>query len=251
VDSEEDHAGWGYNEDEALGRRFVKPAGRDSRYEKWCRWIADVEEDVVVLALARHVWLTVNGIVMDNSAIPSSVFFDAANRNYVVAQAVAVRRQSDRHPQTQSLARIMVEIAETPEVLSRDRFVGLYPWGMQHLGEMLFDRWAGEGGCVVDASGVTANLQSLVSATAPVCDYVDKYVAHLDRARGRIALPTHDDLDIGVDATIATYRRYQLLLTGRDPSSVVPTIQYDWLAPLRMPWLDPDSSPSGAEGGCD
>jgi AbiU2 len=223
--------------DELLGRTQVVPPAADSRLDEWCAWVDDIDKDLTDVAIARYVWRTINRIVADHPAIPPSFLFDVQARNYAAAQTIAVRRHVDRDPRSVTMIRLLSAIRDSPEVLSRQRLVSRYPWGIQHLGDRQFDDWAGSDATHVDLAMVTTDIDKLIASTESIQHYVNKHIAHLDEKRVSAAVPTFDDLDNAIDTLFELFRKYALMLTGHDRAVMEPVPQYDWLAPLRMPWI--------------
>lgn len=227
---------------DVLMHRTPAVTNTDPRYLKWHQWLQEIDRDLTDLAITRHVWKSITDILDAHPAMPPSHLFEVLTRSYAVSQAVAVRRQGDPKPSTVTMVRLVSEISEYPKVLSREGFVALFSWGMQHLGDEQFNQWAAPGSGHVDGALVRENLAQLKAVIAPVKQYVDKHVAHLDVNRASFDIPTFDQLDAAIDKLFELFHRYNVLLTAVGIDSLVPVAQYDWLAPLRIPWL-------GADGG--
>jgi hypothetical protein len=73
-------------------------------------------------------------------------------------------------------------------------------------------------------------------AAANVKAYVDEHIAHSDK-RPRTPLPTFAELDAALDLIGELMSKYCLLLTAAGLPDVVPTIQNDWEAVFRQPWI--------------
>jgi hypothetical protein len=72
----------------------------------------------------------------------------------------------------------------------------------------------------------------------PIKRLVDQRIAHTDRRTVDELLrvtPLHDAMDVLFDV----FRRVEVFLTGRTTPVLTPTIQYDWEAVFRRPWLPP------------
>ena len=171
------------NFDEVSGRRRVRPPRRDSRYEKWCRWLKEIDRELTDVYLNRALWRAVNEIVRAKPDMPPSHFFDLQALNYSTAQAVAVRRQAEVSDRVVTLGRLLKDIFDFPEVLTRQRYVALYPWGRQYFGDLYFNKWAGEGGNHVDPANVWSDLDDLYQKCEGVRRYVDTRLAHAERRR--------------------------------------------------------------------
>jgi hypothetical protein len=202
--------------DELLGRSPVTAPASDTRHQRWCGWLKDIDTDLTDVALARSVWRTINTIVAEHPGMPPSLLFDAQARNYAAAQAVAVRRQVDHDSHSVTMIRLLEEIRDNTEVLSRQRYVAMFPWGMQHLGDSQFNDWAETSGSCVEAAFVTKDIDTLVGVTDTIRKYVNRHIAHLDERRSRITIPSFNDLDVAIDLLFELFRKYNVVLTGSD-----------------------------------
>jgi hypothetical protein len=223
--------------DELLGRSQVIAPAADPAHDKWCAWLKDIDADLTDVAMARMVWRKMNEIVGKHPSMPDSLLFDVQARNYAAAQTVAVRRQVDKNQRSVTMWRLLDEVHASPHVLSRDRYVGMFDWGMQHLGDQQFDDWAGKGAAHIDPAMVETDIDALVTATDAIRHYVNKHIAHLDERRARVVLPTFTDLDAAIDMLFELFRKYGVILTGSHRAVMTPVPQYDWLAPWRVPWI--------------
>jgi predicted nucleic acid-binding protein len=226
------------NVDELMGREHVEPLPPDSRHETWRHWLETIDKDITSVYANRAAWKEIMGIVAEHPAMPPSHFFALMAQNYATTQAVAVRRQDDKGQSVVSLSRLLSDIADHPETLSRQRYVALYPKGMQWVGDKEFDKFAGGDGDLVDADAVRADLDLLHSNSEAIRTYVNKRIAHHEESPPPIFVtPTFSDLDEAIDTLGSLLSRYALLLTGVSRSVIAPVPQYDWLAPFRIPWL--------------
>lgn len=229
----------GTNLDELLGRNRVLPPPANSRYEKWKRWLKVADDEVTAMFQRRDTWRGVVAIVRANPAIPTSHFFDFLAHGYVTMQATAIRRQAEINPRVVSLASLLSEVLKQPTLVSRDRFVSQYPWGMQYLGDRAFNDFAGEGGSHIDAVFLQSDLQVLQRAAQSVKAYVDRHVAHTDRKRHAKDLPSYSKIDETLEVFGVLLKRYLLLFEQADRDPIAPIPQYDWMAPFRLAWIAP------------
>ena len=100
------------------------------------------------------------------------------------------------------------------------------------------ERFAGATGTYADPQLIDRNLERLATSAADIKDYVDRHLAHSDQ-NPMAALPTFELLNGAIDQLGAMFKKYALLLTGSSWGTLVPVIQYDWLAPFKEPWLLP------------
>ena len=152
---------------------------------------------------------------------------------------MAVRRLADVDSRVTSMGVLLLEVAKYPETISRDRFVSQYPWGMQHLGDRAFDDFAGEGLSHTDPVRVQADVDKLQSAAEATKRYVDRHIAHTDKKRKPVDIPSFSELDNTIETSGALLKRYLLLFEQVDRDPIAPIPQYDWVAPFRLAWIVP------------
>jgi len=78
--------------------------------------------------------------------------------------------------------------------------------------------------------------ERIVKVGEGIRDWVHKHVAHLSTTPSP-TVPTFDELDTALDAMAEVFARWNCIFTGVDLVSIEPVPQYDFLAPLRVPWL--------------
>lgn len=98
------------------------------------------------------------------------------------------------------------------------------------------ERFSGNVGDHADPDLIDADLQALCDEAAAISAYVDRHLAHTDEDPLG-ALPTYVVLNAAIDQIGSVFRKYSLLLTASSWWTLVPAIQYDWLAAFREPWL--------------
>src|SRR5712691_1599164 len=99
----------------------------NQRFTKWNTWLDIIYNQVTELAVHRHIFLEVQHIIKANERIQkSSSFYSFLGTSYVTLAVMGARRQLKQDPQSVSFARLLQEIIDTPEVLSRKQFVALY-----------------------------------------------------------------------------------------------------------------------------
>jgi hypothetical protein len=121
-----------------------------------------------------------------------------------------------------------------PRVLSRGRFVALYPPALQNAAYREFDKYVAAGTDHIDPTVVQTELEDLQQKTYDVERYATKVVAHLDK-HGPKTFPTFQELDDALDCIHTLRVKYLFLLRGRTYREPVWT--YDWKAIFREPWI--------------
>jgi hypothetical protein len=233
----------GANLDEVFGRTPVKLPPLNSRREKWLRWIDRIREDTIFAFTSRSMWRGVNQIIADNPDIPDSHFFFYWGESYVSRQASAIRREADTRDDVAALGRLLLELVDTPELITRQWFVSGYDWGMQHMGDEHFDRWTtGRGSLedVLDPAVPARDLALLRTSAEMIRDDVNARIAHRSKREPppKSGALTFKDLDDALDVMGELVVKYLAFLThGGWSLEAIP--QYDWVAPFRIPWIKP------------
>jgi hypothetical protein len=224
--------------DKAMGRTKVPPAKADSKREKWLRWLEIIDKDVTTLVVNRMAWRGITRATRDRTPpLPPSFLFEYFGHTYAFTQGAGIRRQAEIAPDVATLALLLAEIANDPERISREFWVSRYPWGQQWRGDNEFtDLFDQKELGHLDGSIATSDLGQIRRTSAQITEWVNHHVAHLS-VRPAPVIPTFDELDAAVDVVARILMRWDLCLTGRDTISLEPVPQYDWLAPLRLPWI--------------
>jgi hypothetical protein len=90
----------------------------DGLYEKW-NWLERVYDETVTLFAYRSFYRGLAEMTQANDTIPPSSFFDALGAWYATTQATGVRRQTDTGADAVSLAGLLTNMAEHPQVMTR------------------------------------------------------------------------------------------------------------------------------------
>lgn len=210
---------------------------RTLTYRRWVRWWNLLFDDIKTIAHHRDLYRQVTAMVEANPALHvPSAFYDWMQLAYVTSQASAIRRLVDWDRRSVSLIRLIEEIADHPEVISRRRFVGLYrghlPTRFGHRG---FERVARSGTDMVAPRLIRRHRRDLLIAHRRLRIFVNKYVAHRDKRPMR-RLPTYADLDRCVDVVERLGKEFSFILKA-EGTSVVPVMPYDWKKPFRVAWI--------------
>ena len=222
---------------------------------KWRSWIEEpIRNDIIDMHFKRLIWREVNQMMKDNPEVGDlpSAFWDFHHDNYAVALAIAVRRQADTNPGTCALARLIKEMRDKSDLLTREYFVGLWDRtdeiDVQHANRA-FDQLAGEGAEHLDPAVAKRDLEALQVAARKVRLYVDQHVAH-DQAEPTAALPTYEELHAAVDTIGEIFKRYTVVLTAGEYFALEPYIQDDWKAIFRTAWLAAGTAGGRIGGQC-
>jgi hypothetical protein len=239
------------------------PRMTDPRIEKWRRWFEQgITDDIYTMHLERFAWERMEEIVNSNPALKGteSYLWEFLFNTYSKTQAIAVRRQADTDDQVASLGRLILETGETPELLTRDWWLGLWskdsddPYWRRVAEDAWAEQYAGDVGNHLDPAIAAADLRELREGSRKVKEYVDRNVAHLDArmmSSGNgppTATPpgapsrrgsnlTLNEVHDAIDLIGRLFRKYGNLLTAASWVDLTPTLQHDWEAVFRTPWI--------------
>jgi hypothetical protein len=220
--------------------------GNQSKYEKWVRWFDAVRPDVKFLCYSRHIYLEVQRMVELNPNLhaPSS-FWPFFRCNYAASAAIAVRRLVKHHKDSHSFEGLLDDMAQNPGAMTVMMYEKLYEGSnRKNMARRDFAAFSDGRGEILDASMLKSDLATLKGAAKKIMDFADKRVAHLDR-KAAIYNPTFDELHECISIIDGLACKYQCLLLGAYSDSMTPTIQDDWKAIFRVPWISLDD-----DNGC-
>jgi hypothetical protein len=172
---------------------------------------------------------------------------------------MAVRRQADLDPRVASLAKLLSEIRKSPELLTRDWWVGMWnidddaePHKRTYATGQWNDSFGGDIGGYLDPSIPTRDMNRLRKQSEAVTKYVDKHIAHSEDPGPESKDPgpapagvtlTLDDVNAAIDLIGETFTLYYSPFTATGMAFLEPAIQHDWLAPFRQRWIRPSAPP--------
>jgi hypothetical protein len=208
------------------------------KYNKWVRWIETICAEVEQLCHLEHIFLEVQEIIYANPSLPNrNSFYGFLNHGYTALGVMGVRRQVKQQKDSISLASLLNDIQDNPEIISLQKFKSLY-------GESIFDRELAEshfnGFKAPDADHVNPDMvnQDLASLrnSAQGCEkFADRKLAHSD-SRTVEPHPTFNDLHACIDLIEELALKYRLILTAKGGDSLTPVILGNWKVIFEVPW---------------
>jgi len=180
----------------------------NSKIEKWIKWINIIHDEILHLSSYRYIFNEVKDIVKKNKNIQKpSAFYDFISTSFAASALSSIRRQIKIHKDSVSLSRLLKEISENPELISRDFYISLYG-DEKDLGNEDFDDIAGNNKNHIESEQVLTDLINLKKITEKCEEYVDKRIAHRD-IREVPEVPNFDNLDKCIDAIIKLWYHFQ------------------------------------------
>ena len=210
----------------------------DKRLTKWLRWLEIIKTEVQDLVIAKHMFSEVRYMIASNPTLQvDNSYYRYLASSYASHAIIGVRRQIKVENESISLSRMLKEMSETPDVVSRSYYVSLYKGlATEFLADKNFNRYADVGSNHIRAEMVLADLDMLQKAAKKCEEYADKRLAHRDKREPKQP-PTIEEVDVCIDLLDALYVKYFGLLRASHMESLLPTWQYEWKAIFRVPWL--------------
>jgi hypothetical protein len=208
----------------------------DARIAKWTRWLDQVHEEVVQLAVARDIFWSVQRLIRENEDLrqPSS-FFRYLGDTYISHVLMGIRRQAKSDNRSISLARLLAEIADDHTRLSRKAHKALYE-SAPDLADSTFDHFCDRPGAeFLSKSVVLRDIEEMKSSLQTCEKFADKRIAHRDRKDPK-KVPKFSDVDQSIDVLDRLYCKYLLLLRAHSMETVMPVYQYDWQVVFDVAW---------------
>jgi len=215
--------------------------------QKWRRWIKVIDQ--VIFDSIREdklVFDNYHALVESNKTISSPWNFHRwVLQNHGCSLMLQVRKLVDSDSRTYSLRKLLGEIANNPENITKRSFVAAY---QKHHREIAADNWAKYvGGKSVPQLPKSVPLQDidlLKRLSKRICILVNKDVAHLDRRR-RKRTTNFDELYDLLKQLVSIAAKYGDLL-GRPVADDLGNfvITYDWMTIFDVPWRKSPSNQS-------
>jgi len=222
---------------------------KNPTWDKWAEWLGKepkpgtIYKDVVDMRASRRVWEGFQTIVevAPKDARKYGTFHSWINGNYIRSQGLAVRRQVEASGDVVSLGRLLANIAQAPNVLSRARYLAeLHPTSPE-MGNEFFDALVGPGAKAIDPATPLAHLEELKEKTAKVRDWVSNEVAHYNLGTGKFGEGlTYRDIHQAMDLIFDTLNHYNRLILGSTTSGSV--TMDPWEAVFRVAWIPDDAA---------
>jgi len=213
---------------------------KDQLRQKWKSWLDEIGDELGWLLTGRDFFWRLQKIVQSNKKIQSpAILHKWIADSYVAKVATGIRKIVGKN-ESMSLYKLIEGIKNNPDVITREYFISQWhdkvtkELGIDH---QTFDKYTEPGGQHVNLEGLARDLQMLDEDTQLIKTFTDKWVAHLDKNRETIEMPTFGDLDTALDVVDKVWCKYKELLTCSAPETQKPAIPEDWEAPLLHPWI--------------
>ena len=241
-----------------MNQKFEK----SQKLEKWLRWMETIHNEILALVQDANMFWEIQDIIRENPRIQQpNAFYSYLARTYLSHALAGLRRQTELQKDSISLIRLLYEIAENPEELSRSYFdslcshpdgpdldqvvgrAGLKAVGIVDASELKtaikmgdFAQYADASGAYVSPQMVKEDRVQLETAVKTHREFADKRIAHSDKRDPKV-VPTFGELDDCIKLLDQTYVKYHLLFHAESIDTLMPTYQYEWKRIFCEPWL--------------
>lgn len=209
--------------------------------QEWENRLTIIENELAWALTGHDIYKEVQNIVRKNEKTRSPLlFWKWMRQNYLDSASIRIRRLNDANKGMLSLKRLITDIKENEDVITRQQFVSEYPKWMQKegLADRDFEIFANRKSSSISIKRINRDLERLGKQTQIIRKYTDKWIAHAKGNRHNEAIPMLSDLEKALDTIDNICMKYHLLLTRGGMSTCKPVIPYDWKKPLRHVWIE-------------
>ena len=209
----------------------------DPKLNKWLKWLEIIQSEIYDLVVSKDIFWQVQNLIKDNKQIQKpSIFYRHLGDTYVSHILIGIRRQIKYDQNSISFIRLLKEIEENPQIITRDYFTSLYSDSIvKDLADTDFDKYSGNDPSYISPIFVKKDLKKLKEITLKCEAFADRRVAHRDK-RDPNHILKFDDINNCVDFLDKLYCQYHLIFHADYSDSLKPTYQYDWKAIFDFPW---------------
>lgn len=215
----------------------------DEKLLKWINWIEVIHKDTESVLQNKDIHSRYLEIVKANKEIQSpSVFHEWTISNYGSYVVMAIRRQLDNDNNVVSLKRLLTELKQSPQLLTKQWFRSLYssstnntPIPMEAFADGDFKAHAGNMKHL-DPAIAEADLAQLEALGKNITRYANKQVAHRTKVEATL---TFSEINKFLNEFEAIVKKYILLFTASGYTSLTPVFQYDWEVIFTKVWIKP------------
>ena len=99
----------------------------DHKLQKWIKWLDGIKVEISEFLIGRNIFWQMLELIESNQVLKGKLILGHyLCSSYVSHVVMGIRRQIKIDKQSISFARLLEEIIENPELISREYFKGLY-----------------------------------------------------------------------------------------------------------------------------
>lgn len=210
-----------------------------TQIEEWKKDFGEITNDLIDIVENQHIFHRIGEIIQVNPKINQDNFFwDHLRANYSAAVVAAIARQVDEDKDVISFVRLLRDIERNHAFITKSWFADQYALTLpRQIGERDFMANFGAGK-MLDPELVKRDIQELSAITDSIEKYRHTRIAHKTKDPTLRTTLTFTELDVAIDHLSKLITKYQLLLNQAGMPNLMPVVQYDWEAILRVPWIE-------------
>ena len=195
-----------------------KLSTQDLKFTKWIKWVDVIHKDTESILLNKDIHSRYLEIVKANIDIQSpSDFHEWSIRNYGSYVVMAIRRQLDSDNDVISLKRLLTELKDSPQLLTKKWFRSLYsssdnnlPIPIESFADGDFESHAGSMEHF-DPAIAEADLLKLETLGKTITHYANKQIAHRTKVKTSV---TFSEINAFLEEFENILKKYILLFTA-------------------------------------
>lgn len=213
----------------------------DDTYRKWQEWYTEIEKQIMNLLISRQIYEDIVKIVRNNSDVnKKNILYTWLTDIYSSYLLNGIRRSLDTNSKSISFVRMLNEMAENPNILTRDKYISLHydhadPKGSNVIQSQNFSQFSTESSDTIETKLLKNDITKLKKKGKNAKKYVDKNIAHLDEKHRRYLAPTSQASEY-LDLIEEIYLKYHPFFNKRALTSLEPGGN-TWQYLFRVPWI--------------
>jgi hypothetical protein len=204
----------------------------DERHTGWCGEFDYLYGMVKLLYTRTQMWEAIDSELVRTKQLRSGGIVEVFRPVVGESQGVVVRRLLDEDSRTRSIVRLLGQIAEHHETLTRVRFVDHWQPERRDEADKAFDAIAGVGKAVVPYGYVLQMRERIVTAGKNLVESINQIVAHDQREK--TAQPfTWGQLERAIEGLSVEFIEIGRLLRGGSYYEPIPYLAPGWNQPFK------------------
>lgn len=224
------------------GPTQVTACARERLLTTWRSHLVEIRIELNGLVHLDDVFWQVQAILQHNPGLPASAFTFWIGSCYVAAITAGIRRLADRRKHVISLRRLLDDMERgAPQVLTREWYVQCHSQLPEPFASRLFDRLAqGTSFNHISRARIRAVQRGFEQSVTRLRSYAEDFVVHHGEGRPAASV-SHNEARTALAVAHRTVNWCSAVLYAPVQPRAGITIQGDWLAIFREPWIPPGS----------
>jgi hypothetical protein len=235
-----------------MASKKFKKLSDDEVWRRWNERMKRARQDLHHVFSTRGKFREVTSLFEKNDELKAcgGAVWDWLFSMYARDLVIAIRRELDNDTNTVCLGRLLTEMSQRPQVITRRRYLGDIAEDDFRY-QMLNHTLNGYGVVRVtgpdtdslndylDPAGIAADRQHLLKVAKPVIAWANQLIAH--RSEIEEVKVTLGDVNRSVDAIEEAFVKYFAIICGPSLMGLEPSIIGDWMKPFTIPWIKPEA----------